>query len=443
MKLYGGKYSSVLLLFGCVAGCSWNRFTELKKDTPVVRLSPSDSYSGSFGVALAVAENSRRAELYVAGKEYAEGGLVYSLGTDEDPQPNPTDEGHCPARDGLDRCSAVERPVGLDVAVSSAGEHELCFVSGFGTVEGDEGLWTRCDDNFRFAYPVPADVRAGLAQGAEDGPRRQLRLAANRGAEQLLVATTAAQARAWFYPPLENTPLDLATPSEAGGDFGSAVAVAKVEGGHLVAIAAPLSGEVWFYLINGDAVTELGCIEGPESFGHELASGEVDGDGEQDIVIAAEDEITIYSGAALASLDALGIAGTCQSVGLGEEGAIAELACQSTDETSGCGASAFGASLTVADVDDDGAGEIFVGAPRMAVRGLARAGAVLAYDSDGDFLHVQIVSDPEEKAAFGTSLATVRQGGRDIVAVGAEGEDGAYLLYCAGKSDGDGSSRCH
>jgi hypothetical protein len=78
----------------------------------------------------------------------------------------------------------------------------------------------------------------------------------------------------------------------------------------------------------------------------------------------------------------------------------------------------------------------------MAVREVTRAGAVLAYDSDGDFLQVQIVSDPEEKDAFGTSLAAVGQGGRDIVAVGAEGEGSAYLLYCAGKSDGGGSPRC-
>lgn len=440
MNLSGSKYAFVLSL--CVAGCSWNRFTELKEDTPVVRLSPSESYSGSFGVSLAVAENSKRAELYVAGKEYAEGGLVYSLGIDEDPQPNPTDDGHCPGRDGLDRCSAVERPVGLDVGMSNSGEHELCFISGFGTVEGDEGLWTRCDDNFRFVYPVPSDVRAGLARGRDEGPPRALKLAASRGADQLLVAATQAQRRVWFYPPLQNTPLDLMTPTEAGEDFGGAIAVAKVASGHLVAVAAPEAAEVWLYLIEDDAVTELGCLDGPEGFGRELASGEVDGDGQQDFVIAASDEVTVHSGSTLASLDALGSEGSCEALDLGAGAVLAELSCQSTNETSGCGASQFGAALTVADVDGDGAGEVFVGAPRMAVRDVTRAGAVLAYDSGGTFLHVQIVSDPEEKAAFGASLATIGQGGRDIVAVGAEGEDSAYLLYCAGKSDGDGSPRC-
>jgi hypothetical protein len=429
------------LLASLAVGCSWNRFTELKKDAPVVRLEPSDSHSGAFGIALAVAENDKSAELYVAGKEYAEGGLVYSLGAEEDPQPNPTDENHCPGRDGLDRCSAVQRPVGLDVAMSRTGEHELCFISGFGTIDGQEGLWTRCADNFRFVYPVPSDVRALLGAPRADGARG-LKLANNRGPDQLVVAVTQGHARAWFYEPLGNVPLDLVTPTDAGADFGDSVAVAHVQDGHLVAIAASAAAEVWLYLVVGDVATQLGCLTGPPGFGRELASGDVDGDGEQDLVIASEDEITIHSGATLAASTPAGAAGSCSERAVLDDGFLAELTCRSTEETSGCGASDFGASLIVADVDGDGAGEIFVGAPRMAVREVTRAGAVLAYDSDGDFLQVQIVSDPEEKDAFGTSLAAVGQGGRDIVAVGAEGEGSAYLLYCAGKSDGGGSPRC-
>lgn len=440
VNVHGGW--SILILTSCVFGCSWNRFTELKENAPVVRLSPSESYSGSFGSALAVAENSESAELYVAGKEFAGGGLVFSLGVDDSPQPNPTDEGQCPSRDGQDRCSAVLQPVGLNVGISNSGEHELCFLSGFGTISGKEGLWTRCADNFRFIYSVPDDVRAGLAEPRNAAELRALRLATNRGSDQLLVAATKGQSRAWFYPPLENTPSDLVTPEDAGDDYGGALAVAKVENGHLVGIAAPDAAEVWLFFIEDAAVTELGCLSGREGFGRSLTSGDVDGDGEQDLVIAAEDEVTVHSGAVLASLGAVGSAGRCSARAPEEDGLLAELSCQSTDETSGCSTSQFGASLAVADVDGDGAGEIFVGAPRMAVRDLSRAGAVLAFDSDGDFLHVQIVSDPEEKDAFGTSLAAIRQSGRDIVAVGAEGEDSTYLLYCAGKSDGDGSPRC-
>lgn len=442
MRFSGNTRRSLLVLTGFLVGCSWNRFTQLKEDTPVVQLSPSDSYSGSFGVALSVAENSQHAELYVAGKAFAEGGLVYSLGLDDDPQPNPTDERQCPSRDGQNRCSAVERPVGLNVGVSNSGEHELCFISGFGTIDGDEGLWTRCSDNFQFIYPVPSDVRAGLGAPREEGPPRSLQLAVSRGSEQLLVVATRGQSRAWFYPPLENTPLDLATPENAGDDFGGAVAVAKVQSGHLVAVAAPEAAEVWLYHIEGDEVTELGCLGGKDGFGRRLTSGDVDGDGEQDLVIASEDEVTVHSGATLASRGAIGRAGACSALGSEEDALMAELSCQLTEETSGCSTSQFGESLTVADVDGDGAGEIFVGAPRMVVRDVTQAGAVLGFDSDGEFLQAQIISDPEAKDALGTSLAAIRQSGRDIVAVGAEGEDRVYLLYCAGKSDGDGSPRC-
>lgn len=426
----------------CVVGCSWNRFTELKEDAPVVRLEPSDSYSGSFGAALSAAENSRRAELYVAGKEFARGGLVYSLGREEDPQPNPTDDGHCPTRDGQDRCGAVEQPVGLTVGISRSGEHELCFISGYGTVMGDEGLFTRCDDNVRFVYPVPSDVRSGLAAPANPASPRSLELATNRGSDQLLVAATKDQGRVWYYRPLEREPLDIPKPTESGDDFGSAVAVARVSGGHLIAVGAPDAAEVWLYLATSSAVTEIGCLTGPEGFGRRITSGDVNGDEEQDLVIASEKKVTVHSGGVLGALEPSAEGADCRASEPDDDGLLAELECRSTEETTGCGASQFGASLAVADVDGDKLGEIFVGAPRMAVRDLARAGAVLAYDGDGDFLHVQIVSDAEEKDAFGTSLVAIGQGDRDIVAVGAPGEDSVYLLYCAGKSDGNGSPRC-
>lgn len=422
-------------------GCSWSRFTKLKTDTPVLRLEPADSYSGGFGVSLTVAENAEQVELYVGGNAYSKGGLVYSLGVEEDPEPNPTDESHCSASQGQDRCRAATRPVGLNRATSGSSEHELCFVSGYGTVDGSEGLWTRCDDNFQFTFPVPADVRAGLDAPRGDGPARNLRLATNRGDDQLLVASTSAQRRMWFYEPLDDEPVDIPTPAEAGDDFGDAVAVAKVSGGHLVLASAPSSGEVWIFRVEGGTPEELGCLSGGEGFGRELVSGDVDGDGDQDFVIASSGVVSVHSGSELSALGPSSPGSTCAELA-SDDGLLFSVSCTSTDDTTGCGASGFGDALAVADTDGDGEGEVFVGAPRMSVRELTRGGAVLAYDSDGDFLQAQIVSDVEEKDLFGFSLASARQGSRDIVVVGAEGAREVYLLYCAGKSDGAGSPRC-
>lgn len=443
VRFHGPSFLAVgISLVGVVAvGCSWNRFTELKSDTPVVRLEPAESYSGAFGVSVAVAENSKTVQLYVGGNAYAHGGLVYTLGVDEEPQPNPTDESHCAASQGLDRCSAAAQPVGLNRAVSGSTEHELCFVSGYGTVDGDEGLWTRCDDNYQFTYPVPMDVRAGLDASRGDGPPRNLRLAANRGEDALLVASTSAQRRVWFYEPLGDEPIDIPTPTDAGEDFGAAIAVGKIADGHLVLVAAPSNGEVWLFRIEGDVPTEIGCLGGEEGLGRQLASGEVDGDGAQDFVIAGSGVVTVHSGKEWAELGPSTGGGACADSAIDEE-LLTTLSCTSTDDTTGCGASRFGDALAVADTDGDGEGEIFVGAPHMSVRDLSRGGAVLAYDGDGDFLQAQIVSDVEEKDLFGVSLASARQGSRDIVIAGAAGAREVYLLYCAGKSDGKGSSRC-
>jgi hypothetical protein len=121
---------------------------------------------------------------------------------------------------------------------------------------------------------------------------------------------------------------------------------------------------------------------------------------------------------------------------------LVRFVCEGTEESTGCGVSRFGQALAIADVDDDGRGEVFVGAPRMEVRGMSRAGAVLAYDQAGEIIDVLIVSDGDEKDELGASLVALPQGSRDIVAVGASGSAQIFLYYCAAGSDGGGSPRC-
>src|SRR5688572_27685970 len=122
------KWTSLALCgtaaFGAVllSACSWSRFNKLKDDAPVVRLLPPDSYKGRFPASLSVATLEDRVELYAAGSERATGGLVYSLGDGEDPEPNPTDESQCPGAEGGDFCDSVLRPAGLNQSWTPSGE---------------------------------------------------------------------------------------------------------------------------------------------------------------------------------------------------------------------------------------------------------------------------------------------------------------------------------
>src|SRR5690606_26388777 len=158
-------------------------------------------------------------------------------------------------------------PLGLDRSWSPSTERELCFISGYGSIEGRPGLWTRCDDGSQFVYSVPADVRAGLSAAQDRQNPRALQLATNRGTPQLIAAATKAQRRAWFYPPLSGDPIDIETPAAAGEDFGAAVAVMRVSGAHLLAVAAPSSEEVWLYRVEDGSIVGLGCLRGENSFG--------------------------------------------------------------------------------------------------------------------------------------------------------------------------------
>src|SRR5690606_23051861 len=249
---------SIVAVVAVNSGCAWGRFTKMKNNAPVVRLTPPDSYEGAFGRSLAVAEGKDAAELYVGGTEYARGGLVYSLGGSDDPVMNPTDEAHCPTRDGSDTCGAVEGPLGLDRSWSPDNERDFCFISGYGTIAGRQGLFTRCNDTSQFVYPVPSDVRAGLSAAQDRENPRSLQLATTRGPDQLIVAATKAQKRAWFYTPLSGDPVDIETPSAAGEDFGAAVAVMRVSGVHLLAVSAPSAEEVWLYRVEDGAIVGLG-----------------------------------------------------------------------------------------------------------------------------------------------------------------------------------------
>jgi hypothetical protein len=199
---------------------------------------------------------------------------------------------------------------------------------------------------------------------------------------------------------------------------------------------------VW--LFRGTDGKPVGCLGGP-GLGLALASGHVDGDESDDLVVSDGTNVTVISGKALAGLEpATDI--TCSMAALPEGALIASFGCGSRETVTGC-PGGFGASLDVGDLDGDGDGEVLVGAPGMSVRGTANAGAVLVYDAEGDrpqLLTDQLfVSSSEPDDRLGSAVIAARIDGRDVVVAGAPGSGRTLVFYCSDLLQGGaGGERC-
>lgn len=415
------------------AGCNWGRFTQLKEDTPAVRLNPPKDYSASFANRLAVAVNGEQVELYVAGRPREEGGAVFELGAVEAPDDEPSNQSACPRADGVDRCGSLVQPSGLGRAWSPQGTFGVCFVSGFGSVNEEYGLWTRCENGTYYIYGVPDEVRSSIL---EEETLQDIVTATNPGEQQVLLAASGNQQRAWFYPPEEGEFVELLRPDDASGDFGRQVAVAQVDDGYLLSVSAPEAQQVWIYHSTEEGTRLAGCLSGEKGFGRELSSGDLDGDGQQDFLVADDKAVSSFSGAELAALDA---PDTCTVAG---DSRTARFECEETDSTGLCAGSDFGAALAVGDFDGDGRGEVAVGAPEMRIGDEGQAGAVFVFDASGNLENTLLASNLASRERLGGSLVTVPQQDRDVLGVSAPGGEFVDLYYCVLGMGSVASPRC-
>jgi hypothetical protein len=175
-----------------------------------------------------------------------------------------------------------------------------------------------------------------------------------------------------------------------------------------------------------------GCLGDRPDFGRRMASGDVDGDGLTDLLVADDEFVTIFSGTALAMIDEQATPG-CSLASLPDAAILASVSCASGGLTSGCSGAEFAASIVVADLDGDSDGEVLIGAPAMTVAG-ERSGAILVYDAEGDAPHelTEAVTGDQLPAGarFGESLAVVRGEHTDGVIVGAPGMGAVFLAPC-------------
>jgi len=446
------RVTTFAALLGCAAmGCSWTRFTDIGENRPVVVLKkPTTGFEAGFGVnvtPLALADKQSRVLVGQAPGQHR--AATFDLGVGTEPNTEAIDSSSCDPSQDLDPCYLADKVAGLPLVHIGLPELErMCFVLGVGKSERAEkaGLIGRCQDFVNFTFGVPASVQSKLVQEVFANRRPEpLVLATDKGVLPAFAAGAMSQELAWFYRPRSTVPVELVAPGSADEGYGAAVAVLRLEpdsgtaedgspetlGRRLVAVGAPGAGHVW--LFGAETGQAVGCLGGIEGLGRTLASGRVDDDDVDDLVMPDKTNVTVISGAALSGLTPAAVI-ECTLGALPAGAVIASFGCGSADNTAGC-PGGFGDSLDVGDLDGDGDGEVVVGAPGMTVRGHPGAGAVSIYDAEGDdpaYLSDQLfLSSVEDNERLGAALGAAHITGRDIIVAGAPGGTRTALFYCS------------
>jgi len=164
----------------------------------------------------------------------------------------------------------------------------------------------------------------------------------------------------------------------------------------------------------------LGANERGDRFGAAMAVADFDGDGIDDLVVAAPNE-------------AIGNRGPSGAVYLflgSPNGLMATQLIDQSDLDRNQTGDQFGAAMTTGDWDGDGMADLAIGAPNKAVGDDPRSGAVFIYHGTQWGLEAEKVLDQRQLGAnergdmFGAALTSgdYNDDGRDDLAVGAPGE---------------------
>jgi hypothetical protein len=260
------------------------------------------------------------------------------------------------------------------------------------------------------------------------------------GASAEDVGANTDQGRAYVFSGSTDSLLfTLDTPNpEFYGSFGRSVAMGDVNGDGKADIAVgaycELSCRGRAYVFSGADGSLLLTLTSPnpdenEWFGGSVAMGDVNGDGREDIAVAAE-------GADIGGVSQQGRA----YVFSGADGS----SLFTLDNPNPQQAPWFGCSLAVGDVNGDGNADIVVGAQGEDVGGRSDQGRAYVFSgADGSLLFSLDSPNPQAYASFGESvaMADVNSDGRADVTVGAGGQTAAqgWPGYASVFSGADGS----
>jgi len=432
---------AALLVGPLGAACAWDRFDELRTDTPVLGLLAPPAVPVDFGATLAGLAAGDRTSVLLGGPAKTAGAAVYLVGEDEEASDSAEDDEYCPEANASRLCVLAAQPASLQSALSPSGRVRLnCYVTGVGRAVSDVGLWTRCEDTAEFAIPVPPDILTEVVEPAIAGSRTSdVALASERIVDSVLLAGVGELARAFYYEPNTIVPIDVVPTATAPAGFGTTVAVVSASAARVLVVGAPDSSELHLFSSVAGVATHLGCWSGASGLGRALSVGDFDGDGSTDVAVSDDSSVHVLSGELASQLPpATGGGCTLDADAL----RLVELSCANFGEARDCSGSRFGVATGIADFDGDGSAEVAVGAPRMTVRGLDDAGAVLVFDQAGEVIDARYTSTASSGALFGARLVTLPQVDRDILAVTAPGARAASIVYCTTLAGTGQSPRC-
>ncbi|MFI6795855.1 FG-GAP repeat protein [Streptosporangium canum] len=222
--------------------------------------------------------------------------------------------------------------------------------------------------------------------------------------------------------------------AESGDAFGSALAAGDFDGDHCADLAVGVSeedrsrpgadGDGAVQLFHGSAdglragevidAGDLGGRRGPDRFGAALAAADLDGDGDDELVIGVP-------GLGGGGVGLYGLKGRGPRI-IGQESGWVGQSAKETDQ--------FGAVLAAGDFDGDGRDEIAVGAPADTISKRNGQGSVTVLDVHRRRATLLTQDSPgiaglgEPWDSFGAALATgdFNADGRDDLAIGVPGE---------------------
>jgi hypothetical protein len=448
-----------LLLFAFALGCSWTAFDKFETDTPVTAFS-----NRAFGAGVTIAtDKTGKAVLGTSGNP-GEGARFFPLldGTTEPSTTPTTNNAQCEltieSSSVGKACLSAPGPFGVGTLVdpTSMAQHTGCFAVGYGK-QGDAaellaGPVVICTDSFLFtlgSVPNDTSLAKSFADRNLDAIRAQKIAMASLPADGVnnppLVLGVETDEAAFAYPSIvagqAAKPLVGAT-STKGDRFGAAVAIAKYADGPVYLVSAPAIGKIFAYA-NGATPTDppvhLGCIEGSPGLGDTLTVGDVDGDGQPDVLAREGAVVKIFKGAGRPKT-----ASTTECENKWDVSSTTTLSCAEVRGAGACADADFGRAIAAGDFDGDGKTDVAVGAPYAAAEGTSGAGVIFLYtpSASTEVLDVRYLGQPSNDAGFGWSLGAGKVGTQDTLAAGARGKGLAYVVWCTGLPNSPSSPRC-